>query len=119
MSANVKGAQLHPQCLATRCLHKSPLAWPLNSKVQNRRRPVRCQATTVSGLTMTRAERQSLQRRDSQPHNRQSAGVNFGRFLAERCSTATGWRRARFSRAQAPHENATLKTECQGVSQET
>jgi len=39
---------------------------------------------TVSGLTMARAERQSRQVRDSQTHNRRSAGVNFGRFFAER-----------------------------------
>src|SRR5499425_1328357 len=53
-------------------------------QVQNRRKPARCQATTVSGLTMARAERQSREVRDSQTHNRRSARVNFGRFFAER-----------------------------------
>jgi hypothetical protein len=66
----------------------------------------RCQATTVSGLTMARAERQSLQRRDSQTHNRRSAGVNLQRFLAERCSTPIWWRRAKFSSSStAPERN--------------
>jgi hypothetical protein len=44
----------------------------------------RCQATTVSGLAMASAERQSRQMRDSQTQNRRSPGVNFGRFLADR-----------------------------------
>jgi hypothetical protein len=50
-------------------------------QVQNKRKPARCQATTVSGLTMASAERQSLQRRDSQTHNRRSVEVNLGRFF--------------------------------------
>jgi hypothetical protein len=43
----------------------------------------RCQATTVSGLTMANAERQSRQRWDRQIHNRQSPEVNLGRFFAD------------------------------------
>ena len=59
--------------------------WPRRTfQVQNRRKPARCQAKTVSGLTMARAGRQSRQMRDSQTHNRRSAGVNFGRFLDDR-----------------------------------
>jgi hypothetical protein len=59
--------------------------WPRRTfQVQNSRKPARCQATTVSGLTMANAERQSPQIRDSQTHKRRSTGVNRGRFLAER-----------------------------------
>src|SRR5229473_6191112 len=59
--------------------------WPRRTfQVLNSRKPARCQATTVSGLTMTSAKRQSLQMRDSQTHNRRSPGVNLGRFLADR-----------------------------------
>jgi hypothetical protein len=53
-------------------------------QVQNKRKSARCQATTVSGLTMATAERQSHQRWDRQIHNRRSPEVNFGRFLADR-----------------------------------
>src|SRR4029077_2993899 len=62
------------------------------------------QATTVSGLTMARAERQSRHRRDSPTHKRRSAGVNLGRFLADRCSTPTWWRRAKFSSSSIARE---------------
>src|SRR5712691_6688834 len=79
--------------------------WPRRTfQVQNRRKPARCQATTVSGLTMARAERQSPQMRDSPTHNRRSSGVNFGRFLADRRRTPTWWRRARFSSWRAARE---------------
>jgi len=53
-------------------------------QVQKRRKPLRCQATTVSGSTMASAERQPLQMRESQTHNKRSDGVNFGRFLEDR-----------------------------------
>jgi hypothetical protein len=36
----------------------------------------------VAGLTMANAERQSLQMRENQTHNKRSHKVNFGRFLA-------------------------------------
>ena len=52
-------------------------------QVQNRRKPARCQATTVSGLIMASAERQSRQKRDRKIHNRRSAEDHFGRFLAD------------------------------------
>jgi hypothetical protein len=49
--------------------------WPCRTfQVQKRRKPLRCQAMTVSGSTMASAERQSLQTRDSQTHNRRSNG---------------------------------------------
>jgi hypothetical protein len=41
--------------------------WPRrNFQVQNNRKPARCQAMTVCGLTIARAERQSRQRRERQ-----------------------------------------------------
>ncbi len=44
--------------------------WPRRTfQVQNRRKPARCQAKTVAGLTMARTGRQSRQMRDSQNHN--------------------------------------------------
>jgi hypothetical protein len=43
--------------------------WPRRTfQVQNNRNPARCQARTVSGVTMASAERQSRQRRDRQIH---------------------------------------------------
>jgi hypothetical protein len=56
-------------------------------QVQNKRKPLRCQAMTVSGLTTTSAERQSAQTPDNHAHNTRSTTVNLGRFLAERRST--------------------------------
>src|SRR5207249_3849940 len=56
-------------------------------QVQNKRKAARCQATTVSGLTMANAERQSRHRRDRQIHSRRSPAVNFGRFPADLWST--------------------------------
>jgi hypothetical protein len=58
--------------------------WPRRTfQVQNKRKPARCQATTVSGLTMTSAERHLRQSRDKQIHNKRSPGVKFGRFLMD------------------------------------
>jgi hypothetical protein len=46
--------------------------WPRRTfQVQNKRKPARCQAMTVSGLTMASAERQALHTRDRQSRNRQ------------------------------------------------
>ena len=56
-------------------------------QVQNTRKPLRCQAITVPGLTITNADCQSLQSRHSQAQKNRSAAVSFGRFLAERWST--------------------------------
>jgi len=41
--------------------------------VQNRRKPRRCQARTVSGLTMRSDDRQSFPTRESQTHRKRSA----------------------------------------------
>jgi hypothetical protein len=79
--------------------------WPRRTfQVQNRRKPARCQATTVSGLTMASAECQSRQRWDRQIHNRRSTEVNFGRLFADLRSTPIWWRRARFSSSRAARE---------------
>jgi hypothetical protein len=79
--------------------------WPRRTfQVQNSQKPARCQAMTVSGLTMANAERQSHQRRDRQTHNIRSPEVNFGRFTADLCSTPIWWRRARFSSLRAARE---------------
>ena len=56
-------------------------------QVQKSRKPLRCQATTVSGFTITRAERQSRQTLHSQTHRPRSTTVNCGRPFAERFST--------------------------------
>jgi len=47
----------------------------------------RCQATTVSGFTMTNVEGQSRQRRERETPKRRSPELNFGRFLRERRRT--------------------------------
>jgi hypothetical protein len=49
-------------------------------------------------------EGQPLQMRESQTHNKRSNGVNFGRFLADHCSTPIWWRKARFSSWSAARE---------------
>jgi hypothetical protein len=61
----------------------------------------KCQATTVSGLTMANAECQPPQR---QIHNRRSPEANFGRFFADRLSTPIWWRRAKFSSSREARE---------------
>ena len=71
--------------------------WPRRTfQVQNRRNPFRCQAMTVAGLTMHRAERHSAQAPQSQAHKHRSKRFSFG-FFTERCSTPSWWRRARIS----------------------
>ena len=55
--------------------------------VQKSRKPRRCQARTVSGLTMTRAARHSFQRLDSQTHSMRSACVSRRRCGRERLMT--------------------------------
>jgi len=62
---------------------------------------------TVSGLTMTSADRQSAQAPDNHAQNKRSATVNFGRFLVERRSTPIWWRNARISTWRAARERKT------------
>jgi hypothetical protein len=84
-------------------------------QVQNRRNAARCHATTVSGLTMASAERQSRQRRERQIQNRRSPEVNFARFGADLCSTPIWWRRARFSSAPAARKRRIEGTPARNV----
>src|SRR5215472_10586176 len=65
--------------------------------VQNKPKPLRRQATTVSALTIIRADFHSPRRRSNQTQKIQSAGVSFNRFGAERRKTASCCRKARFS----------------------
>jgi len=60
-------------------------------------KPLRCQATTVSALTIIRADFQSLHTRGNQTQKIRSAGVSFNRFGADRPKTASCCRKARFS----------------------
>jgi hypothetical protein len=55
-------------------------------QVQSRRKAVRCQAMTVSGLTMTSAERQAAHTSDRPAQKSRSNAVSLGRFT-ERCRT--------------------------------
>jgi hypothetical protein len=72
--------------------------WPCRTfHVQNRRKHLRCEATTVSGFTMTKVERQLLQTRVRNTQKSRSSGVNFERFRADRWNTQIWWRKARFS----------------------
>ena len=65
--------------------------------VQNKRNPFLCQATTVSALTISRADFQSAQTSRSHTQKTRSADVSFGRWGAERRNTASCCRKARFS----------------------
>jgi hypothetical protein len=62
---------------------------------------------TVSGLTMTSADRQSAQAPDNHAQKKRSATVNFGRFLAERRSTPIWCRSATISTWRAACEPKT------------
>src|SRR6201987_36719 len=57
--------------------------------VQNKRKPLRCQATTVSALTIIRADFQSLHTRRNQTQKNRSAGGSFNRFGVDRRKTAS------------------------------
>ena len=79
-------------------------------QVQNNRKLFRCQAMTVSGLTITSADRQSAQAPDNHAQKTRSAMVNFSRFLAERRSTPIWCRKATFSTWRAARERKTENT---------
>jgi hypothetical protein len=64
--------------------------------LQKRRKPFRCQAITVAGLTISRTDFQSPHRRRSQTQKIRSAGVSFRRLGDERRSTLSCCRKARF-----------------------
>src|ERR1700693_2084633 len=79
-------------------------------QVQNNRKPFRCQAMTVLGLTMTSADLQSAQAPDNHAQKTRSAMVNFSRFLAERRGTPIWCRKATFSTRIAVRERKTENT---------
>src|SRR6266446_285865 len=64
---------------------------------QYARNPVRCQRTTVAGLTIAIAARSEGNQRYSQTKSSRSVLLRRGRFGACRRSTLTCWRRTRFS----------------------
>jgi len=66
-------------------------------QVQNRRKPLRCHAITVSGLTMTRAERQAGQMREIQTQSILSKVQSLGLRGIERRRMLSWWRRATIS----------------------
>ena len=65
-------------------------------QVQNRAKPRRCHAVTVSGRTIASTSAQRDHVRDSRIQNARSIGRSRGRGLARR-SDASCWRSARFS----------------------
>ena len=76
-------------------------------QVQNKRKPLRCQAMTAWGLTITSTDRQLAQTPDNHAQKTRSATVNFGRLLAERRSTPIWWRSARISNWRTARERKT------------
>jgi hypothetical protein len=75
-----------------------PLRFRLETQVQKSRKPLRCQDTTVPGLTMIKAWRQFFQVLERHSQNNRSAFRSRGRGQ-RRLSTVSCWRRAKFSRA--------------------
>ena len=70
-------------------------------QVQYRRNPRRCQAMTVSGLTMMSAERQRDHSGSSHAHKKRSSVVSRTRTGCDLRSTLIWWRRARISNCTA------------------
>jgi hypothetical protein len=58
-------------------------------QVQNNRKPCRCHAMTVSGLTMWMAERQPRHDRESHAHSIRSTGVKRRGGRRDRFTTAS------------------------------
>jgi hypothetical protein len=53
--------------------------WPRRTfQVQTNRNPLRCQAITISGFTMTRADRQPVQNRDNRAQRYRSPSGQLG-----------------------------------------
>src|SRR5215471_9874778 len=61
------------------------------------RNPLRCQAITVSGFTISSAERHCDQMRESQTQNSLSAELRRSRACCDLLRTVNWWRRARIS----------------------
>jgi hypothetical protein len=78
--------------------------WPCRTFQVQKTKALAMPGHDHSGSTRASAERQPLQMRESQTHNKRSNGVNFGRFLEDLCSTPIWWRGARFSSWSAARE---------------
>jgi hypothetical protein len=72
--------------------------------VQNNRRPWRCHAMTVSGLTITTAVRQPAHVRDNHAQSHRSALARRSRRGWDRWSTCSWWRSARTSRCRTARD---------------
>src|SRR5215470_6315765 len=78
-------------------VRRADLACRSEFSTSNKPKPLRRHATTVSALTIIRADFHSPHRRSNQTQKIRSAGVSFNRFGAERRKTASCCRKARFS----------------------
>jgi len=87
-----------------------PVRWRL-FHVQNKRKPRRCHATTVSGLTMYTAERQPHHACASHAHSMRSTDVKRRRGRRERFTTASWCRSAMISRCSETRERTVNRTE--------
>ena len=79
--------------------------------VQNRRKPRRCQASTVAGCTTWSAARQPGHRFDSHAHSRRSTVVKRSRGRRERFAIANWCRSARISKCRAAREQTNNRSE--------
>lgn len=79
--------------------------------VQNRRKPRRCQASTVAGCTIWSAAVQPCHRCDSQDHSTRSTVVKRTRGRRERFATASWCRSARISRCSVARECSKNRSE--------
>ena len=82
---------------------------PRDLQVQYSRQPLRCQRSTVSGLTINRCRPEAGQRRSIQTHKTRSRRLSRGVGLVRR-ATWSWWRRTRFSRARSHRDrNPTMR----------
>jgi hypothetical protein len=88
----------HPNQIPNLLRHLgAPRLATVDSPRPERRKPLRCQAMTVSAFTIIRADFQSRHTRGSQTEKIRSAAVSFSRLGTERRKTVSCCRRARFS----------------------
>jgi hypothetical protein len=85
-----------------------PVPWRL-FHVHHNLKPRRCQAMTVSGLTMTSAARQSVHTRESTTQSQRSIVASLNRRRRLRCITCSWWRNARTSSWSAARECAHVR----------
>ena len=71
---------------------------------QYQRNPLRCQAITVSGFTISSAERHCDQRRESPTQSSRSAEFRRSRPRCDLFRTVSWWRRARISTCRAARD---------------